>query len=397
MAKSCKIAHKLPITKVKGHFNNVRSMDYFIFGSSAIRLHREARRNNGIRLVASDITRIPRAASGRAFSTDGFSIPEIAVLCPESTRSPIDLLVPKASDRIRANGVRCSVRSGELPTGSYLQLEFDDSVFHRGAGLANINQNRYYVDSPELTVVTMAGHLAHRVHAGRISNQMAFVSLFELCAEMCGTYARHPMLPRSGECAFWTKPIASSEAIRSTIESLSHMDGLALAKKVAPWIFDNSASPMETLHFGAVSLAPRFGGLSIDRPKMNTPLFPTEQQRRLMRHQTLRPDLSWPELKVAIEHNGREWHDFAGKRDDDDARIQDYQLCGWKVFPVRYRDVRNQTQFNKFALRLCKSLEEASGKNVMRRVTALMRDDDFLQRQAALLSMLLPPVMHYGE
>ena len=140
-----------------------------------------------------------------------------------------------------------------------------------------------------------------------------------------------------------------------------------------------------------------YGGLGIMSAELNGSVGQNEQYSTLVNFESMRADLMWRLFKVAIEHLGSEWHD----RDDvlslDAKRIQDYQTLGWVVHPSTFADVRSQAAFNRFALRVCSSLEERGYHGVLGQVMETMANDSFQTSQAALLSTLLPPVTRYDK
>ena len=360
-------------------------MDIVISHASAIRLIREARETPGATLERTALTRVPRKPRRTRLTARKLSSlsPFSADLGREGAR--LDLLVPDATSRYQLRGVASHVLSVPLPQGQLLRARHDS----QGASVL--------VTAPSLCVAQMAGVLLERVREGRLERWQAVVKLVELCAELCGTYSRNPQSPKTSPCAFGLAPVCSAAEIRSGLELLHDIDGLSLAREAARHVFDGSASPMETLHRMMLCLPGELGGLVLPKPQMNCPIDAKGPVAPLLSHAGMRPDLSWVELKIAVEHDGEEWHDMKGRRVLDARRIQDYQTLGWVVLPATFEDVRRQSSYNAFALRLCGLMDARGLAGTSTRVRRLLQDEEFLARQALLLAMLLPPIERYGD
>jgi len=69
-----------------------------------------------------------------------------------------------------------------------------------------------------------------------------------------------------------------------------------------------------------------------------------------------RTDLAWPDLKVAVEYDGR-WHDDANQFDRDRERLNQMRAAGWVILHVTARRLRDD--FDGFVRELRVALRDA--------------------------------------
>jgi very-short-patch-repair endonuclease len=70
-------------------------------------------------------------------------------------------------------------------------------------------------------------------------------------------------------------------------------------------------------------------------------LVPPSTQEPLGRH---RVDLAWPDLRLAVEADGRRWHDPDDRRDADRRRDNDAARAGWRVLRFTWAEVVHAPQ-----------------------------------------------------
>ena len=282
------------------------------------------------------------------------------------------------------------LRSGVFPEGSYLEIRPKPN----GGEAAHLTSGaRVLIEGPGLALVSYASFLSGLVRTGAMEEWLAVDNVIALGDELCGSYARSATNPMGGDCAFGLAPVAGRDEIAELLETMPRMSGLTLARRAIGYVADGSASPMETLHRMMETLPPKLAGLSIGRPKMNHRIDPSPQQRKVLSiGDGMRPDLYWEEYGIAIEHDGERGHLTRRRWRNDHERIQDYQVCGIKVFPATFEDVGSVDRLNAFAEKLCHAIAEAGNPGVGKRVRALIRNDRFRARQRELLASLLPPV-----
>lgn len=364
-------------------------MDYFIARDHAIRLIREVRRTKGLSLAPRSSTHLPAHPQRTHLTLSKLAVEGIRSLEDFDEDHPACLASPSKGSRFFAAGIRSMVLSGPLPRGSFLTIG-QDGRYPEGPALPE--GSAYHVTSPALCMLSMAELLQQRMRAGTVDEQRALVRLIGLGLEMCGTYARDPERPASGDPAYDLQCVCRADDVRRQLGELSRRRGLRLALRAARHVVDGSGSPMESLHLMMLSLPESLGGLALPVPAMNRAIERTETGGHMTHFDHMRPDLSWPESRVAIEHDGDGGHSAPKNRATDARRIQDYQSLGWRVFPTTFADVRTQQSFNRFAWHVVEALDPTGSKGLHDRMARLMADATFLSLQARLLQMLLPPV-----
>jgi hypothetical protein len=74
-----------------------------------------------------------------------------------------------------------------------------------------------------------------------------------------------------------------------------------------------------------------------------------------------RPDLVWPEAKVAVEYDG-EWHADARQLISDRARLNKLVDAGWVVLHATKDDLSNPLLFERFVAQVNAALRRGSGE-----------------------------------
>lgn len=358
-------------------------MDICISHDSAIGLLREARSTTGATLVPTQLTTLPHRARGIHVRLDRVETLGMSSIKARADAGRLDIISPSASRRICSTGIQSHSYKGPIPSGEVLCVSrFGESL---------------YVVGPALCFVHAAQVLSDAIAEGELAEWQAVARLVAFGAEMCGTYARDAISPKTGPCTFRLLPLIAADELRRRLQELHGLRGVSLARKAAALVFDGSASPMETLHRMMLSLPSEYGSLGLLEPSMNRQVDIDPRLAHLLSSPKIRADLSWERLRVAVEHLGEEWHDLSGRTPLDARRIQDYQTLGWVVHPTTFEDVRTPGAYNAFALRLCRSLEDRGLGGTVSAAKLLLEDGEFLARQAMLLAMLLPPVTHYDN
>lgn len=362
-------------------------MDIILTRHTSLALLRAARSDAGLELHAVDVTSCPDEVlpSAELEATFDYLAPFVGEASPEM---PYQVACSRQIKHVCDPRLVAHARKVTLPKGSYLEV----CPVSQAEGDARLPEGvRVLIEGPALALVTYAEVLTRRVGRGVLSRWLATDMVVALGDELCGTYARDAMNPFGGRCSYDVEQAASRNEIEKSLWRMSGLAGLDLARRAIPYVANRSASPMETLHHMMETLPPRLSGLSIGHAQLNERIVPTSQQQRVLTvKEGIRPDLYWKQWKIAIEHDGEEGHFTRCRWRSDHERVQDYQVCGIKVFTTTYDDVKSVARFNAFVEKLCVSIAEAGSPNVSKRVRALMRSSEFRSRQGELLNVLLP-------
>ncbi len=310
--------------------------------------------------------------------------------------NPLEVLVPSDSSRCWASPAKSHLRtkilSVDLPKGSFLKLSSapgDEAILWS-------KDTEIYIEAPELAIIRCARIQARMALDKEYDDLKAFLRTLEFIDECCGSYARDPFSPRFGE-VHYDKPRELSRFtdpahVKSYLQKASGLDGLRFARKVARYAIDESGSPMETYVNHALTLPPRYAGLSLRQPLANKQLVMSDAQWEQIKHDSLRPDFQWPDYNVLAEYLGEKDHASKSARKEDKNRMQDYTITPYDAFPLMFDDVKNASALNKTALMLARAFERHGSVRQVARLKKLMRTEDFAAQQRILVGTLLPPV-----
>ena len=357
-------------------------------GSTARGVRRLARRSEGLHLEPTDMRTV--SSLGRRYVTESsLGLASLRTALGLGPTRNIELLVPAPKDRIRARGLACHVMSRPLPQESFMRVTCD------GGPLAAVVPNglEMLVESPSLSFLGAAAQLDRLVRSGNMSETEADARLLRLAVEECSTYALDPRDPLAGACIFDVAPLLASSQLSAYLAEARSFPGLTAAQRVAGWVFDGSASPMETFLNAALSLPAARGCFELPVPLANHTICLDEFQRTILNHlDHITPDLLWLAYKIILEYLGKEPHEGGAAQDEDMSRIQDYEVLGYRVLPVRYRHVKSPGAFNKLVLRLAQLMGCKGSFNAPAWVNELLQDRKFLALQRIFFATMLPPV-----
>lgn len=357
----------------------VSGMDICASHTTALQLLRAARRGDEHVAFSSPDASLPVSSCAEDIRT-------FTALLAESfgeQSAPPDILISDARKRPTTDGVRIHVLKRPFSRSAFLTLSL---VVPDGAAQS------ICCCRPALLLVQYAEILLEQTRNNKLRKDVALIQLFELVMELCGTYARDPLVPRGGPCAFGISPIASKEGLLHDLQDLGYLAGIRLAQRAVALAQDGAASPMETLHYGMMCLPSKLGSLAIEPAQLNKPLALNRSQAQLANYREIKPDLGWESMGIAIEHQGGAWHGHGTELDVDANRMQDYQAHGWMVFPVTSAHTRTLEGYDKFALRVVSAMSKRGKPSVGWRVRALLRDDEFMAARRLLFAELSPPV-----
>ena len=164
---------------------------------------------------------------------------------------------------------------------------------------------------------------------------MDLIERISLLYEICGAYATS-VGGKNGYAEI--KPIASVRTLTRSRERLPELRGGALIADALRSVADNAASPAETemaLRFG---LPRRLGGYAFGVPVLNrairTSSFRYADGTPTHRGQPRKPDLTWPDLGIALDYHGERSHQTFKQVDRDLRRPNELQISGITCFTL---------------------------------------------------------------
>ena len=298
---------------------------------------------------------------------------------------PLHTRVVAGTTRSRAVDVVEHVTTVELPKDSFWRIiprdrELVDWLAERDL--------RLLVDAPALSVLSFARAALHAVGQGKsgpitckvvpVARTMGYVG------ELCGTYARGWDGFEPGDTHFELAPVLTLNELAQYLDAVRYVDGSSVAGVAAHWSAERQDSPMEVLLRAALVMRPGLGGLHLPMPANNEPLPLTAAELKLIKHDTITPDLFWKLYKLILEYDGPDHRDDKGVLEDK-RRIQDYQALGYTVFPVTAEDVRTVGAFDRFARPVIRKMAQVEGPKLTRRTNKLFADPDYRARRSLLL------------
>lgn len=369
-----------------------------IIGNQATQLMRLARKGEVIAAEPTDHHVIPDL--GRPITGLGdLRANDLVSALGIGSHNPLKLLVPSDASRCwaRKSGILTKVLSTPLPAGAFLELK---TV--RGNNAIQLPSNlRVFVSSPAMLLVDGASAGRRKAKDNPSEILRLFLRLLAFADECCGWYYRDPFNPATGSIAYddWhaCTRLTNPTDILLFLQEARNIDGLPLARMIAPHIIDGSGSPMETFLNHALTLPPRYAGLSMPKPLANKQLVLTDGERRQIdfRHESLRPDLQWPDFNTLVEYLGDEEHSSRSARVEDKNRMQDYAVSPYTAFMLMYDDVRSAAALGRTALMLANEFSRKGARKEAYRVRALLANPTFQYKQNVLMATLLPPIMRY--
>lgn len=215
-------------------------------------------------------------------------------------RGKLDVLVASPNSIYKSRNFRFHCYQGVYPPGSFYKID-----------------NRLYVSSPELLFCQMA-------------NELTIEKLLLLGYEICGSYA----LDFNRESGFVNNvpALTSAAEIDKYIQRLKkhsqNFRGLKKATRAVKYIKDGSASPKES-RLAIILCAPRnLGGFGVKNCVLNEPVKLSKSARIICGQEFVKPDISIPKNKIAIEYDSDYFHNNDEQNRRDKKRIDALQHDG---------------------------------------------------------------------
>ena len=366
-------------------------MDIFLAHEDSLKVLRHARRTGDLALIPAGRGAIQRD-HGRIDASSLVSALPGDVLAPTRAQ-PVSLRFADDASRSQCGIVRAIPNLACLPDGSYLEL-----ISSTGGPLPTAAGEpvHVFVEAAGLSLLSAAQSLGELVRRERLTRNAALVRLSGFLMELCGSYARDPLSPASGEVVYDLPPVSSVAEASSFLESASGLHGHTLARMAAGYANDGSGSTMETLWYHAFCLPPRLGGMHLQRPLQNVPLEWPDEVSALVSHQTMRPDFFWALYRAACEHQGKD-HASEEALAEDCNRARDYELCGIDYFPVTKKDAHSEKAVRAFLAQLVEKFAPYEGPSFKRRMRQRLDDPDVVLARSVLLSQLMPASQRWHD
>ena len=273
------------------------------------------------RLLRSFSGEIP--LDGEPLTTD---YRELARLDPADfgiRRRPLHVLVGRGRRRSQSSHV--SSHEYAEPSIPYALLwGFDPGLTGRAGN------NKVFLTCPEVTFAQLARNLS-------------LVEAVCLGFELCGAYS-HFAVRVSG---FYDRaPLTGTAHLLQALAFLEGSRGLGHAREALGLVLDGSRSPMETVAACELSFPAELGGHGFVAPSLNHEVALDAVASRLAGKKRCSIDIAWPEAKVGIEYNGREFHLDAAR---DRKRLEALEHMGWSIRTVEASDLGDLRRLDAIA------------------------------------------------
>lgn len=310
------------------------------------------------------------------------------------------LIVPGAASRSRGRRAAFHVWSDAVPERAFIRLH--EHVF-ASSPLFAVLQMALARRPSSLTVAQIREGAAQDEHIHReLGLAPSAVSAEELLdwerargmlqavrvlMEFAGSYRL--MGSAEGADVTYGVPHSINRAdVSKFLDAWPALRGVMRARQAVGYAFDGSASPMETGLVLMLTLPPELGGYGLPRPRLNERVpealwsLPFSSQRDII------VDLFWPEAKLVLEYDGREFHEGRGaaKITADSERKNTLAALGYAVLSATSGQVSRAGHLDLLAHQIAHLLGmELPVPTDLQRI-----------RRTRLRTMLLPPVHGSG-
>lgn len=184
--------------------------------------------------------------------------------------------------------------------------------------------------------------------------------------------------------SFGNPPLITLQALTDFVYQARHVRGRPRALDAIRYLEENFRSPMEVLLYMFFCLPYNLGGCCFRKKvKINGMVLISRSDANRLGLQScfVRPDLLFPEDKVVIEYNGKDYHSSGQQTARDATRREILEKMGYKVIEVRAYDLYNLENFAQ----LCHEVASLLGREIN------PKSCHYAERQS-MLRTLLPNV-----
>ena len=236
---------------------------------------------------------------------------------------PLELLTANRNERRSTKRARFHCVQTTLPAGALVLVDEttlpDDTRLHIA------------LSSPEFCFLQMA-------------RSFAWFDLIALGFELCGDYALAPDAPRG---FLPRSPISTPEGFAAFAASAHNFTGAKAARKAARQILQGSRSPKETKVCMLAHLPRLQGGMGCKAPLLGQEIEAPDPAARILGTRTFKPDLYWPEYRMAVEYSNRAWPSAQERLNYDKLVRNAYRMLGITAISLGKDDLSDDTRLRK--------------------------------------------------
>lgn len=238
-------------------------------------------------------------------------------------RKPLDLLTGNRNERRSTKRVRFHCVQTALPDGALILV--DETTLSNGTRL------HIALSSPEFCFLQMA-------------RSLAWFDLTALGFELCGDYALAPDAPRG---FLPRNPISTPDDLATFAASAHNFTGAKAARKAARQILQGSRSPKETKVCMLAHLPRLQGGMGCKAPLLGQEIEAPDPAARILGTRTFKPDLYWPEYRMAVEYSNRAWPSAQERLNYDKLVRNAYRMLGITAISLGKDDLSDDARLRK--------------------------------------------------
>lgn len=237
--------------------------------------------------------------------------------------TPIDLLTANRNERRSTRRARFHCVQTALPDGALVLI--DETTLPDGTCL------HIALSSPEFCFLQMA-------------RSLAWFDLIALGFELCGDYALAPGAPRG---FLPRNPISTPDDLATFAASAHNFTGAKAARKAARQILQGSRSPKETKVCMLAHLPRLQGGMGCKAPLLGQEIEAPDPAARILGARTFKPDLYWPEYRMAVEYSNRAWPSAQERLNYDKLVRNAYRMLGITAISLGKDDLSDNARLRK--------------------------------------------------
>lgn len=242
--------------------------------------------------------------------------------------TPIDILVGNEDARRVRPGAKQHIFSWEAPEGSF--------IYTGGS---------FRISTPEFCFLQLA-------------TELPLAKLILLGYELCGRYslpanakeAERPHMKPTGFCK--SKALTSTKKLKSYLDRMPGVYGLANAQRALQYILEGSRSPMESRLAMLLSLPYKLGGYGLQTPELDSRIDPVKTAKRTASKKFYHCDLYWPDYKLSVEYDSKLHHSEDGELAADSKKRNTLVAMNITTISVRNQQIQNPTELEKVARQL---------------------------------------------
>ena len=238
-------------------------------------------------------------------------------------RKPLDLLTANRNERRSTKRVRFHCVQTALPAGALVLV--DETTLPDGTKL------HIALSSPEFCFLQMA-------------RSLAWFDLIALGFELCGDYALALDAPRG---FLPHNPISTPDDLLAFTTNAYNFTGSKTARRAARQILQESRSPRETKVCMLAHLPRLQGGMGCKAPLLGQEIEAPDPAARILGARIFKPDLYWPEYRMAVEYSNRAWPSAQERLNYDKLVRNAYRMLGITAISLGKDDLSDDARLRK--------------------------------------------------